>query len=84
MDEPDLTVAVTACTEPIVLMVGRFHELADRASISLDGLAAYDVLPSGLRPPADGEKAITKVLEGLRRSQITSPAVTGNVTNARR
>lgn len=59
MDEPDLTVAVTACTEPIVLMVGRSHELADRTSVSLDELAAYDVLPSGLRLPEYWEKAIS-------------------------
>jgi DNA-binding transcriptional LysR family regulator len=58
VDEPDLRVGPTAFTEPIVLMVGPAHELAGRASVSLDELGAYDVLPSGLPVPEYWESAI--------------------------
>lgn len=59
VDEPDLHVAATAFTEPIVLMVGQGHELAGRSSISLDELTGYDILPSGLPVPEYWEAAIS-------------------------
>jgi len=61
VDEPDLHVGPTTFTEPIVLMVGPHHELAGRASVSLDELGAYDVLPSGLPVPEYWESAIFPV-----------------------
>lgn len=59
VDEPDLQVATTAFTEPIVLMVGRSHALADRPSVSLDELAGYRILPSGLPVPEYWEAAVS-------------------------
>lgn len=59
VDEPDLRVATTAFTEPIVLMVSPTHDLASRASVSLEELSGYDVLPSGLPVPDYWEAAVS-------------------------
>ncbi|GAB3410473.1 LysR family transcriptional regulator [Flindersiella endophytica] len=59
--EPDLRVGPVAFTEPIVLMVGRTHELAGRSSVSLSELDGYDILPSGLPVPDYWEAAVAPV-----------------------
>lgn len=59
VEEPDLHAGPTAFTEPIVLMVGPTHERAGRASVSLDKLAAYDILPSGLPVPEYWEAVVS-------------------------
>lgn len=73
VDEPDLRVSAVAFTEPIVLMVGRGHELAERSSVSLDELGAYDVLPSGLRLPDYWEAAISPAPRHLAESDRPAP-----------
>jgi DNA-binding transcriptional LysR family regulator len=61
VDESDLRVGPVAFTEPIVLMVGRTHELAGRSSVSLAELDGYDILPSGLPVPDYWEAAVAPV-----------------------
>jgi DNA-binding transcriptional LysR family regulator len=73
VDEPDLHVAATAFTEPIVLMVGRDHELAERASVSLDELGAYDILPSGLPVPEYWEAAVSPAASRIAESDRPAP-----------
>lgn len=71
--EPDLHVATVAFTEPIVLMVAPGHELADRASVSLQELAAYDILPSGLPVPDYWEKAVSPVTRADAENDRPTP-----------
>ncbi|WP_442923524.1 LysR substrate-binding domain-containing protein [Microbacterium sp. KUDC0406] len=73
VDESDLHVAAVAFTEPIVLMVAPTHELAGRASVSLDDLETYDILPSGLPVPAYWEAAISPA---RRAAERVRPALT--------
>lgn len=73
VEEPDLRVGPTAFSEPIVLVVGRGHELADRPSVSLDDLDGYDVLPSGLPIPEYWEKAFTPVAPSQRTADAPQP-----------
>lgn len=71
--EPDLRVGPEAFTEPIVLVVGRTHELAGRASVSLADLAEYQVLPSGLPIPEYWEESFSPVAAGPRDSGAPAP-----------
>lgn len=73
VDEPDLAVGAVAFTEPIVLMVGRAHEFADRASVSLDELAGCSILPSGLPVPEYWEAAVTPAAIGATDPDQPTP-----------
>jgi DNA-binding transcriptional LysR family regulator len=84
VDEPDLTVGAAAFTEPIVLMVGREHELADRVSVSLDELAGFDILPSGLPVPEYWETAVSPAMrrdDGPARPAPTREEVLWSLAN---
>lgn len=73
VEESDLTVATAAFTEPIVLMVAPGHELAGRRSVSLDELAAYDILPSGLPVPAYWETAVSPTVHRSAAAERPTP-----------
>ena len=73
VDEPDLHVAATAFTEPIVLMVAPTHDLARRASVSLEELSGYDVLPSGLPVPDYWEAAVSPVARSAAERNRRTP-----------
>ncbi|WP_271176050.1 LysR family transcriptional regulator [Leifsonia poae] len=84
VEEPDLHVGPTAFTEPIVLMVGPAHELAGRASVSLEELAAYDILPSGLPVPDYWEAAVFPTARRVTESDAPTPTreeVLWSITN---
>ncbi|MFF1572600.1 LysR family transcriptional regulator [Leifsonia sp. NPDC058292] len=84
IEEPDLHVGPIAFTEPIVLMAGPAHELAGRASVSLDELAAYDILPSGLPVPDYWEAAVSPTAGQVTESDAPTPTreeVLWSVTN---
>ncbi|WP_378742425.1 LysR family transcriptional regulator [Nocardia brasiliensis] len=71
--EPDLQVGAPAFTEPIVLVVGRTHELAKRPSVSLADLADYKILPSGLPMPDYWEESFSPVPPGAREPDAPQP-----------
>ncbi|MFI6865960.1 LysR family transcriptional regulator [Nocardia sp. NPDC050406] len=57
--EPDLVTGPVAFSEPIVLVVGRDHALAQRNSVSLADLADYPIMPSGLPIPEYWEESFS-------------------------
>lgn len=74
VNESDLTAGPTVFTEQILLMVGRKHELAQRDSVSLDELSAYEIIPSGLPIPEYWEVSVTPAAR--RRQQTDRPTLT--------
>lgn len=73
VDESDLHAGPVAFTEPIVLVVGRQHELAGRSSVSLAELDNVDVLPTGLPIPEYWERAFTPVAPRARDTTAPPP-----------
>ncbi len=71
--EADLREGPVAFSEPIVLVVGRTHPLAGRASVSLAELSGYDVLPSGLPIPQYWEESFSPLAPGARPAGAPAP-----------
>lgn len=71
--EPDLRTGPVAFSEPIVLVVGRTHELASRPSVSLAELSDYSILPSGLPIPEYWEQSFSPLAAGAREPGAPAP-----------
>ncbi len=71
--EPDLRVGPPAFTEPIVLVVGRTHELANRSSVGLADLGGYQILPSGLPIPDYWEESFSPLASSPRDTGAPAP-----------